>query len=185
MADKKKVTLSPPPSSRRLVNNEGFILNDWLRYFNSFYLRMGGPDAPTNTELKENNVSNSNDITELKENIQTNADNITSLDKRLTVSERDITTLNNNDSSQDKSILANSKAIDESNRKIETANENIETNMNDINLLKEKKDFEIWTSLKKGDQYKQKIVYYTVAASICYSVDGTNWKKIGDNSDVV
>ncbi len=184
---KKKTSLALPPTRQRMIDpSTGFVLEVWRRWFNDIFVRSGGSEAYSNSDLSENNTDNSNSIEELKENININIQNIEKLDKRLAQSERDITTIENAQDNDHTSIVANSQNI-------ELIKQNITTIQKDIDTLKIKTDnidnkvnkikgFYSVTSLPVDPTFANKFVLY--AGSICYSTDGSNWFKVSDNSSV-
>lgn len=190
MAETKVVELSQPPFNRQMYNvNNGYLDLAWQQWFNKLYKRVGGVKASSNSDLQDNSAENSNDIQSLKNNVQTNIDNIKKLDDRLTPAEKTLASVVNQQDIDHENLVTAGQAINSLNNKvsnntnsIESINKEISSISSDITNLKQKKAFSQVSSLPQGPSYANTLVFYS--GSMCYTLNGTDYFKISDNTAV-
>lgn len=190
MANEKVIELSQPPFNRQMYNvNNSYMDLAWQQWFNRLYKRVGGIKASSNSDLQDNSAENSNDISSLKQNVQTNIDNISKLDTRLSEAESTLSSVENQQDIDHESIVTAGQLIsqltlkvDTNTQNIATNTQNISTNTQDITNLKQRKAFSQVSSLPTGSNYANTLVFYS--GNMCYTLNGTDYFKISDNSPV-
>ncbi len=192
MAVSSKSTLSNPPYNEKIITEQGTISLTWMRWYMDLMSRVGGYNGRSATQLQTSIENNTSDINTLATNIEINADNITTLNKLLGDLTSAVDTLKQTQNNDHESIVANSSSITEIkeditdiNTAITTINQaitDINTKITALSNSIDKLPFTQVTTLPTGSAFINKIIYYS--GNLCYSIDGTTWKKISDNSTV-
>lgn len=194
MAISSKDTLSNPPYNEKIIDQNGNVSLKWMRWYMDLMKRVGGYNGRSATQLQDSIESNTGDITTLDQNIKINANNISTLNGLIGELQTLVDTIQQTQNNDHESIVSNSTDIaniktdlTSAQQKINTNTQDIdtiETNVSNLSTLIDNLPFKQVSTLPTGNAYINKFVYYTSASSICYSINGTEWRKISDNTIV-
>lgn len=149
--------------------------------------RVGGYNGKSATQLQSGIENNTEDISTLAKNIDINSANIETLNGLIGALQVEVDTLEQTQNNDHQSIVANGSSIEEIKTEIVTINDSISTIETDITSINNKINNLPFTNvgtLPTGASYANKIVYYTTVAGLCYSLNGTVWYKVSDNTVV-
>lgn len=169
-----KITLPYPPINKKFFNN-GYMDPEMRTWLISVYNILGGSNASTNSQIKDNINQNSNDIEDVKNNVNINSDNINALDSSVSEIEIDVETLQNESKTNATNILATVKALDTLTLSVQNLNNELQTLENTVNNLK---TIELVSTLTPDVKYAQKFVYTQDTSSLYFSINGTTFYKL-------